>query len=365
VLVFASAFALAQTLRQNGGMEPHPHNQPASIEVPAEEIPDKLPLATRVIAGVLRLMGTLSVLDVALQLLFRGSINFNLSVMLLPIGWGALRGREWGRVWATFVCALVGGFGFLLAALAWLVEADQISMTPDPGDIGDIPRRIVFSLVGLTVAGLASLAVRQLSSLTTMVYCQRRAATVSFVNWNPREWRFSIGSLLFLTVLVAFAANRLSEAPIIQRWRVQAAGSGTTSADLLKGLPPLPTGDGTVHESASVVIEYGYHTPSSSLGIPKLDYAILRQRNSAFFGLSHQSSPLTGRISRLDDFEQQTFSFPGKIQLVEINGDTARSSKMRITFPELWNFLHSKKPRTLGALEQHVQDLRNGENASE
>lgn len=368
-------FALEQTLRQNGTMEPHPHNHPASIELPAEQIPAKLPLVTRVIAGVLILAGTLALVDGVLQWLFGRGVLLNGGAAMLLLGWGLMRRREWARVFSCVLCSF-----FTLAAAALVLASvfasiDNLHISPDPGDIGGLGRRMLFGGGSLTLLAGNALALKHLMSDRIKAYYQCSLPRDPMFVWNPRNWRFSIGTLLFLTLLVSIAAVQVARDPMFRQWRLIRQTQPQSMPAYLQHLPPMPSGEGSVSIGGSTDeriygLRYGYVTPPIGGGVPHLQYAYFVSKlkdgtSLSFPSLSQSDREGEGYRYSLEVEGHPTQIFPGDVQLVEVYDGKLRKSKLLISFPEFWSFLHSDEEYSLNALEQHVQKLRYGENASE
>jgi len=73
-----------------------------------------MPLRLKIIGAAYCLLGALALLGMLRQAFAGAVLNFDLSVFMLPVGIGLLRGKRSSRLWATFWS------GFLLATVVGL-----------------------------------------------------------------------------------------------------------------------------------------------------------------------------------------------------------------------------------------------------
>lgn len=355
-------------------MEGHPHNNPASFDVyelPADEIPDKLTLPTRAIAGVMILLGTLQVVEVLLYLVFDGGNVIGPGVALLPIGWCLLLGREWARGWAVIVLSFLTVASGVLLLASIFTNIDNLHIHPNFREVVGTTRRILVGSASVVVLAACFSAVRYLTTPHMRAYYHISAEDASPVAWNPLKWRFGVGTLMFVTVLVAFAAVQVASNPMFRQWWLVTRAHPRSMPAYLNTLPPMPTGDSTVTSSASTTerkhgLSYGYITPPFGRRIPHLQYAyfVSKPEDGVSLKLPSLSKSYSGGPRYSLQLEgHPTQEFPGAVQLVEVHDGRLKQSDMHITFPEFWSYLHSDKPRTLTALENHVKELRRSEGA--
>ena len=140
-----------------------------------------------------------------------------------------------------------------------------------------------------------------------------------------------------------------------------------TVPDFLDGLPELPVGSGAPTQMEGhldddyQMVSYGYHTAAGSLGPPVLDCVVFTSAKKKVTGPSlgiagRRSTEVIGWMTLGDG---QEVRLPGNTQLYGVIDGVLTRSKMHITFPEFWHFLHTVEDRkSLRGLEEHIRLLR-------
>jgi hypothetical protein len=193
---------------------------PEHVELPAT--PDeRAPLGVRVIAGFLLLSGVCASLDLLLDTVTGRGLTLSFGLASLPLGWGLLRRREWARVWTAVLASLslcVSFVGVLFMVL--LVSNGQGEFDTNLDGLSEWQKWVLL-IGGLGTSMLALIwTIRFLTSPQIIQWFHHRA-TVPFIECNPKRWKFGIGTLPFLTFLIAFATAGVMVHPAVQSLRAE------------------------------------------------------------------------------------------------------------------------------------------------
>ncbi|WP_442483430.1 hypothetical protein [Aeoliella sp. SH292] len=340
---------------------------PDPADTPLATSCDRAPLGVRVIAGFLIISGTCALVEFLLSVWTGRGVTLGLGTAPLLLGWGMLRRCEWARIW-TASLSILSFIGGLLGVVMMLVVGDAIEMNPDVGITSDAMKWFVFmTTMTITMASLAWTA----RTLTTsrVIDWFHQAPDIPFIEWNPKRWRFGVGTLLFLTVVVAFATVSAILHPGIRTMQAQEWISGQNLHDKIYfpyGAAALPKlgGQGYLTRSQddlTVLIGYAVGSSITGQGGPEVDYLVMKRSTGPELVLKFSSSSTPpGKPQRaVLKVGDESIQFPGAVQIVEVVNDKIRTSDMRITLLEFWSFHeHPDAVWSLEGLETYVKDLR-------
>lgn len=344
---------------------------PPSEPTPTGDL--RIPLGVRVIAGVLIVAGTCSLVHAALDWWTGRGWRIDLGPAVAFVGWGLLRRREWARVWAAiFAFPLMVASGALLLFIPF-VDPSDLQLTPAFADAPPWLRKSIDWLLVLAVFGAGMWAFRYLQRERPATWFLNNGPLPRLIVWNPLRWRFGLGTLFILTAIVALASIDAMHHPGIRELQAQHWADSVDLSDPLyfpNGARSLPdreifshayqanaAGDGTM-------LYYGVTLEGDRSNAPTLAYVVFSRSDSLNTNVS------LGRSASFDRYRDQwsvafhystdaDLHFPGPIQLAEVVDNKLRTSDMHITLLEFWSYWnHPDVEWSLDGLERHVKDLR-------
>lgn len=132
----------------------------------------KRPISITVIGAIFIIAGCLAVCGIVYDL-FHGRLNFNLAVLMAPVGFGLLSGRSSSRGWAKFwigLFSLVSG----LLLVCYPFFGDSYSVTWFDQQLVGIPRHALAIGFPIFFLLIAAWMWRCLSSISATLYFDRR-----------------------------------------------------------------------------------------------------------------------------------------------------------------------------------------------
>ncbi len=269
----------------------------------------KPPIAIRLIAWSLIVLGTLSISEILVQFFLYDQFHFDLNVFLVPIGRGLLRGSEISRWWASVFLGL-GSFGVLigLAANVYYSFYEQ----PDSVTLGLGPLPCVVLLV------VFAWAWRESCSKRTREWFASKPLAVE--RWKP--FQFRLFTMLLCTTLVAIVCVAHRKDIIYYPAEIHSTVSGTTEGNRC--------------------ISYGVHRLRRDPAQGIVDFVVIETaKRHKTFRLCVRRSFSRGRQSaKLHPPEGRPFKLPGENQLYEINEGEIRTFLGTVIIQQLDAFLN-------------------------
>lgn len=195
-----------------------------------------------------------------------------------------------------------------------------------------------------------------------------------FMEWNPRKWRFGIGSLMYITFLVAIVSVSLTQSREFRNLRAQRwldSMDLTDSVYFPTGARNLPSLDlqqvDYLFDSDHTLrqVAYGVIVNHSLMGDPVIVGHVVFE--VAKIG-EQSTGGLPCRVSSSSHFEWSAhyhpvglpeITFPGEVQIAEYSDGELKTSEMQITLLEFWSFYqHPDSEWSIEGIERYVKDLR-------
>lgn len=329
----------------------------------------RAPLGVRVIAGLFLLFGLATLVHGLLSYLLYGDESAALGFLLVPVGWGLLRRRIWARLitLALIVILMVGGGIGLLFIFAYVItclSGTAIVMGGSPSP--DVPNLIVVAVQLATMISLFT----YFRSRRVVDWFHCSSPLRPYVVWHARRWRFGMGTLFFLTLLVAVSSMTVIMHPAVRAWRGHQWLAAQDFSDPIyfpsepSPLPPY------FSESSSSwglgqdrVDVYWQISPAATYSNePELGYVVINHMGETGDGPSRAGAQSMGGMFWRTEFtwhENTSIKFPGPVRIVEYKDGRFAKSDMHIALLEFWSFLHHpNSTKTLEGLETYVKDLR-------
>ena len=128
----------------------------------------KRPISITVIGAIFIIAGCLAGCGIIYDL-FHSRLNFNFAVLMMPVGFGLLKGRSSSRGWAKFWIGLFSlVIGLLLVCYPFF--GDSYSVTWFDQQLVGIPRRVMAVGFPIVLLLLATWMWRSISSTSTALY---------------------------------------------------------------------------------------------------------------------------------------------------------------------------------------------------
>lgn len=324
----------------------------------------RIPLGVGVIAGVLLVAGTCSLVDLTLDWWTGRGLRLDLGPAVAFVGWGLLRRREWARMWATIFALPPMVAGGALVLLLPFADPSDLQLAPAFAAAAPWLRKLIGWLMALVVFGASVWVFRYLQQQRPANWFLEEDPLPRLIEWNPRHWRFGLGTLMLLTVLVVLATLSGLRHSGVREMRARQWTAYVNLNDPLyfpAGAKPIPIealGSRSRHSKygSAATVTYRMQLPQSTSMEPELLFVIFETGQSGTF--EHHSGP---------GYEEEAFRlaggdhihFPGPIQLAEVVDGRLRTSDMHITLLEFWSYWnHPDVEWLLDGLERHVKDLR-------
>lgn len=342
---------------------------PEATEPSTLDTNDHAPLSVRVIAGLLLISGTCTLIEFVLDLWTGRGMRLDLGIGALLIGWGLLRRRDWARRCVVIFTFLAMVLGTLFVVVAAVGSTDNIQFNPAFNALGPFWKRILaiaFSIVYVAIAW----AVWRMSRSDRVCQWFKLPPIQPFIVWNPKRWQFGLGTLFYLTVVVAFATMNLMVHPAIREMQLQAWVANqdlTDSVYFPNGAPPFPKLGQRQFMSTggpTGLLQVSYRLiPTGVWGSdPRLDLLVFERTST-----STLSSALIDEPHGPDEIPSVTLTvpgydpirFPGDVQVAELVDGKLETSDLRLTPLEFWSYWnHPDAEHTLADLETYIKDLR-------
>ena len=282
----------------------------------------KPPIIVRLIALLLIVLGTLSVVEMIVGFTLRNSYVLNLSFLFIFVGLGMLRRSEKARGCASLLIITTGMalvFAFFASIYYWYY--------PKPPSVS------IHASIPVCLTGIA-LSVYAWKSLYTQ-QADDWFYSLPSVEESQRPFQFRISTLLFLTLLVAFACVAYRSEILYHPRNIKHSSKATTN-----GISRITTA-------------IRRHRRDDSLSV--VDFVVFENHvgrgpfsSSVKTTYSHSSSDPTATFTTPTG---QTVELPNDIKLYEITDGKLNSSDQTVTVEQLEKYLDNLKgPPSLDAL---------------
>ncbi|MCO6047217.1 hypothetical protein NG895_25235 [Aeoliella sp. ICT_H6.2] len=347
---------------------------PEAIESTTNQADVRPPLGVRMIAGVLLVMGVWSAVRQFITWWIEDEFNFPASVLILLIGWGLLRRREWARK-LTCILAFLFCFAGSIALFVALWSTGNLLFNADTLIVGDLFSKTLAILAAGALTGGSYWAFRYTQDVRPGDWFLDHPPIRPFIQWNPALWRFSLTSLFFLTVVVAVSTATVVFHPAVKamhaRMLVKQAMSDPVyfpprAPSKAPAIPTLgPVGwsvQGMGVDGNSATLHWIAEKSPNEPAMPNLVFVVFADASSHWSVDFSQGSVETARLTVHE--EVLVFEPDRSAQLCEYHDGRLHQSEMQISLVELWSYLyypHSSNPNydwTVADLETYIKDLR-------
>ncbi len=268
----------------------------------------KSPIAIRLIAWALIVLGTLSISEVLVQFFVYSHFFLDFNVLLVPIGRGLLLRSETSRWWTSFFLGF-GSFGVFIGLAAniyyyFFEQPDSLTL-----GLGLLPCAVLFAVFGW--------AWKESCSEKTRKWFTSKPLAVE----KRKPFQFRLSTMLLCTTLLAIVCAAHRKDIVYQPTEIHSEVRGTWEgmASVTYALHRHRWGGEPVVVVFVVIEKMFGHRPFSSC---------VASRTS------------TGRVSAtLHVPEGRTIQLPGEMQLYEINDGVFRALPGEVTIQQLEAYL--------------------------
>ena len=299
----------------------------------------RVPLSLRIVAYAFILVGVLGVENMLLRWFVFHDDYVDISFVGIFIGWGLLRWRDSSRRWAVFFT-----WPGLFFAAIWLIGTVLYLMGGSGGIVGLIGTSLRGALLAGCILGYLvwQLRVLRRPDIVARFKAPRLERLLAYGGRDPAaphgRWQFSLGGLLVMTAIVAFAVARIGASDVLYD---------------PKDVHPSSTSQ--VGAGGVQLVDYGYQTARWSRLPDRLLYVVMASGE----GPSIQILNATDYDARLVSPDGKPIPLSSGPQLYEIVDGELRSRDERVTLDELQDFLHSNPDEwSLEALIRHAEQMR-------